>query len=59
MNANQSGLLATMARKQRLMSGASEEIRRKVFQDVLVLEDKISVEIELLETSEEMRELVV
>ena len=42
------------------MSGAPEEIRRKVLQDVLVLEDKISVvKIELLETSEEMRMLVV
>ena len=42
MNAKQNELSATMERQQKLMSGASDEIRRKVFQDVLVLENKIS-----------------
>ena len=54
MKTKQSRLLATVEQKQHLMSGAPEEIRRKVIQNVLVLDDKISeVEIELLETSED------
>ena len=45
---------------QKLMSGAPEEVRRKVYQDVLVLEGKVSVvEVDLLDTREEMRKLVV
>ena len=60
MNAKQSRLRATMERKQKLMSGGPEGIRRKLFQAVLVLEDRISaVETELLVASEEMRELKV
>ena len=56
MNAKQSRLLATIERKRKLMIGATKEIRRKVRQDVLVLEGKITeVEIELLQASEEMR----
>ena len=42
MNAKQSKQWATMDRKQKLMSEAPEENRRKVIQDVLVLEDRIS-----------------
>ena len=54
MNEKRSSLLATMERKQKLMSGAPEESRRKVLEDVVV-EDRISaVETELHATSEEM-----
>ena len=60
MNAKQSRLLAAMERKQTLRSGASDEILRKVLQDVLVLDGKISeVEEKLLDASEEMRTLRV
>ena len=60
MNAKQSRLLATMERKQKLMSGALEEVRDKLFQEVLVFEDRISAEeVELLETSEEMKDLMM
>ena len=60
MNAKQSRLLAAMERKQTLRSGASDEILRKVLQDVLVLDGKISeVEEKLLDASEEMRTLSV
>ena len=56
MKEKRSGLLETVEREQKLMSGAREEIRKRVFQDVLVLEDKITeVENELHEASEEMR----
>ena len=51
-------LLATMERKQKLMSEAPEEIRKRVLQDVMVLEDKFSeVKNELYQASEEMRKL--
>ena len=51
MNIKQGRLLAATEHKQQLMSQASEEIH------VLVLEDRISAaEIEILETSKEMRE---
>ena len=60
MSATQSRQVATVERKQKLRSGAPEEIPRKVLQDVLVKEDRISaVETELLETGEQMRELTV
>ena len=60
MNAKQSMLLAAMERKQKLRSGASDEILRKVLQDVLVLDGKISeVEEKLLDASGEMRTLRV
>ena len=42
MNAKQKRLLATLVRLQKLMSGAAEEIQRRVLQDVMVLEDKVS-----------------
>ena len=49
-----------MERKQKLMYGTSDEIPRKVFWGLLVLEDKISeVETELREARSEMRRLTV
>ena len=46
--------------RQKLTNGASDEIHRKVLEDVLVLEDKISqVENVLLEAGEEMKKLTV
>ena len=60
LSATQSKLLATIERKQKLMTEASDEIQRKVLQDVLALEDKFSaVETELHEASAEMRRLTV
>ena len=54
MNEKRSRLLATTECKQKLMSVTAEEVRRKVLDDVVVVEDRISaVEMELLETSEE------
>ena len=44
MNKKQKGLLATVERKQKLLSGAPEDLRRKLFQDVVVLDGRISVE---------------
>ena len=40
----QKGLLAAVERKQKLLSGALEDLRGKLFQDVVVLDDRISVE---------------
>ena len=60
MNTKQHRLLATMERKQKLMSGASDVIQRKFFEEVLVLEEKISeVDNVLHEASEGTRELTV
>ena len=42
MKEKRSGLLKTVERKQKLMSGAPEEIWKTVLQDVVALEDKIS-----------------
>ena len=42
MKEKRSRLLETMERKQKLIVGAPEEIRKRVTQDVMVLEDKIS-----------------
>ena len=42
MKEKRSRLLETMERKQKLIVGAPEEIRKRVIQDVMVLEDKIS-----------------
>ena len=57
MNVKQGRLLATMERKQKLMSGTWEEVWDKLPQGVLVLEDRISAEeAELLEISEEVKE---
>ena len=48
MNVKQSRLLATVERKQKMVSGALEEIRAKLSHEVLVLEDRISAEEEEL-----------
>ena len=49
-----------MEREQKLTSEASREVREKLLKEVLVLEDRISAEeAELLETSEEMKELMM
>ena len=40
----QKGLLTTMDREQTLMTGAPEEIREKLLQEILVLDDRISAE---------------
>ena len=54
------GLLATVERKQNLMSGAPEEIGEKLLHEALVLDDRISAEeAELVEKSEEMKELMM
>ena len=47
-----------MERQQKLISGAPEEVREKLLQEVLVLEDSAEGA-ELFETSEEMNELMV
>ena len=44
MNMKQKGLLATMERKQKLLSQAPEDLQGKLFQDVVVSDDRISVE---------------
>ena len=52
--------METVERMQKLMSGAPEEIWKRVLQVVMVLENDISeVENELREASEEMRRLTV
>ena len=46
--------------KKKKMSGALEDVREKLLQEVLVLEDRISVEeLELFEISEGMKELMM
>ena len=56
-NMKQGELLATMERMQKMMSGALEEIREKLFQEGLVLNDRISAEeADLCKKSEEPME---
>ena len=56
MDERRSRLLESMEHKQKLMSGAPDEIWKKALQDVMVLEDKISdVESELREDQDELR----
>ena len=51
--------LAMMERKQKLMSGAPGELRGKMFQEMKVLEERISAqEIDLLEKHQAMKELL-
>ena len=51
--------MATMERKQQLMSGALEELREKLFQEAKVFDDRISAEeAELFEKSVAMEELL-
>ena len=44
MNVKQKRLLTTMERTQKLMSEALEDVREKLLQEVLVLDDRISAE---------------
>ena len=44
MDMKQEALLATMERKQKLMGGAQEDPREKLFKEVRILDDRISVE---------------
>ena len=57
---SRAGCWRPLSEIKKLMSRVAEESRRRVLQDVLVSEDKmLAVETEMLEASEEMRELVV
>ena len=52
-------LLAMMERKQKLMSGAQEDLRGKIFQELRFLDETISAEeIDLLEKKQAMMELL-
>ena len=59
MNMGQKELLTTMARKEKLMSGALEKIREKHQEGFFVLEDRISAEeLQLFEKREELEEIM-
>ena len=50
MNVEQAGLLATVERKQKLMSAAPEDRRAKICMEISILDDRISAEeVELFE----------
>ena len=59
MNERQGKLLAMMERKKKLMSGAPEHLRGKIFQDIRVLDESISAQkVDLLEKTQAMKELL-
>ena len=59
MNMKQERLLATMERKQKLVSGAPEDLRKKVVKEIRILDDRISAEeAELFEERVEVEELL-
>ena len=58
MNEMQGKYLAVMERKQNLMSEAQEDLRKKIFQEIRDLDEKISgEELELLEKKQIMGEM--
>ena len=59
MNERQGKLLAMMERKQKLMSGAPEDLRENIFQESRVLDERISAEeVDVLEKKQAMKELL-